>query len=314
MPAPKHFGVVMAQAITDPRVIRAAKMYEERRLAKPHFAHAAVLGHLAMIGLWCHRDNDDGFLPGDGVVAVCAALVVGTDLAKTIIGILSHPEVDLLTTSPEGASQTPTDPSSTPCQTLVDPSSPPRRRIRGFRDAYAPLLKKRDGNRDRQARRRENVGPVTRDVTRDVTPLSRVMSHPRVEKSREDNHSVGSRVARPQERNRSGSDDLRTRLERALTFAVNAGPPAEGERAKTIRDRLRKGDVSDAEASTLLAGEFLLAEHDSLLQNPEPTTSPVGKQVIEDAIRLLANDKSQVGFAAGRTQNATETPLPPTIG
>ena len=156
MPGRRDYSIVWARAITDARVLRAAELYQEHRLARAETAHAAVLGHLAVMGLWCSRETDDGSLPGDGIAAIRAATMSSPTVAKKILEILSAPDVDLLTREPLGGGE-----------------PGPSLRLRGVQEAYYPLLAKREGNRARAAKWREG-----KKVTRDVTRTDSVMSRP----------------------------------------------------------------------------------------------------------------------------------------
>jgi hypothetical protein len=146
MPGRRDYSIIWARAITDARILRAAELYAEARIAKEDTAHAAVLGHVAMLGLWCSRETDDGSLPGNGIAAVRAATMSTPRIARAILDVMTHPEVDLITRGPEPE---------------------PSLRLRGVREAYEPLFKKREGNRSRAQKARSNAD-VTRDVTRDV--------------------------------------------------------------------------------------------------------------------------------------------------
>lgn len=145
--------------------------------------------------------------------------------------------------------------------------------------------------------------PPSREASREPSPPS---SGRRGEERRREENSPPSPLpgggfspAASEQRSSNGtatSGDLRTRLERALTYAINTAPSAEAERAKIVRDRLRKGDVSDHEASTLLAGEFLLAEHDSRNHTAAPTPNPTAQRVIGEALKMLASPRQRAAM------------------
>lgn len=148
MPGRNDFGILKARALSDPRILRAAELYVERRLAREETAFAAVVGHVTMLGLWASRETDDGAIPGDGAAVVAGATLCGPGTARKIVGVLRSEGVDLIT-GPDGAL-----------------------RLRGFAEAYQPLVTRREGNAVRAQRRRDEEarrnGSVARDVTRDV--------------------------------------------------------------------------------------------------------------------------------------------------
>lgn len=132
------FGILKARALGDARVLRAAELYTRSRLAKDEVSLGAVLGHVVCLGLWTSRETDDGRLPGDGVAVLRAALIVSTPTAKRILEILTAPDVDLITQDEQGL------------------------RLRGFNEAYLPLLQKRETARDRAAKSRKNRETASR--------------------------------------------------------------------------------------------------------------------------------------------------------
>lgn len=151
----EDFAIIKARALHDARILAAADLYVARKIAREPTAHAAVVGHIAMLGLWASRETDDGIVPGDGVAVVAAATLCGRAMARKIVGCLAHPDVDLVTDAGDG-----------------------NLRLRGFDDAYAPLIRKRQSARQRAAKWRaqqevENASRnayAKRDVTPPVTP------------------------------------------------------------------------------------------------------------------------------------------------
>jgi len=145
MPGREDFGILKARALADPRVLRASELYIEKKLARAETAHAAVLGHLTCLGLWASRETNSGSIPGDGVAVVSAATLSGPTVARVIVGILRAKDVDLITGDDGDL------------------------RLRGFVDAYRPLIAKREGNARRTDKwRREKAsrdgdGDASRD-------------------------------------------------------------------------------------------------------------------------------------------------------
>lgn len=116
------FVVLLGRIWSDPRIVRAGELYVASKLAREETATATVVGHIAAIAQFALRETDDGVLPGDGVTAVRIATASSTSVARRVIAALMSPGVDLLT---------PVD------------RQPDVIRLRGFVDAYAPLLKSR---------------------------------------------------------------------------------------------------------------------------------------------------------------------------
>lgn len=153
MPGRRDYSIILARAVTDARILRAAELYVEAGIAHEDTAHAAVLGHIAMLGVWASRESDTGELPGDGVAVVRASTITTPKVARAILAALSAPDVDLVTR---------------------DGNATGPLRLRGFAEAYAPLLVKREGNRVRSERWRNKQQRREPDVTRDVTRTQRV--------------------------------------------------------------------------------------------------------------------------------------------
>lgn len=118
----EDYAIVRARAISDPRLLRAAELYVETKLAREETALAAVLGHVACLGLWASRETSDGILPGDGVSMVRAATASTTSVARRIVTCLRAEDVDLITS--EGCENN-------------------QLRLRGFVEAYRPLIEER---------------------------------------------------------------------------------------------------------------------------------------------------------------------------
>lgn len=160
----QEFSKIQARALTDPRVLRAADLYVERRIAREETAHATVIGHIGMLGLLAMRATDDGRIPGDGVGFVRAATMTSPKLAAIIASILKQDDVDLLTRDERGL------------------------RLRGFVEAYQPVIERREADAARARTSRERKASrhadAPRDAVRDVTSDVAVTSDRRGEESR----------------------------------------------------------------------------------------------------------------------------------
>lgn len=163
MPGRNDFGILKARALGDPRVLRAAERYVEAKIAREETSLPAVLGHLSMLGLWLAINSDDGVLPGDGVATVCAATLSSPFLARKIIAILREPDVDLLTS--EGVAR---ERACICAPTCAGACARGPFRLRGFDDAYGPLLQARETNRTKAKRWRRKQLDVPSNVTGDV--------------------------------------------------------------------------------------------------------------------------------------------------
>lgn len=154
MPGRNDFGILLARSLADPRIVRAADRYVELRIARKETALAAVLGHVTCLGLWLSTNTNDGRMNGDGASVVAAATLCGMPVAQKVVEALSAPDVDLITRDAEGL------------------------RMRGFAEAYAPLLSRRAKTAERVQKYRSaqpSADPsgnayVTRDVTRTSPP------------------------------------------------------------------------------------------------------------------------------------------------
>src|SRR3990167_8100101 len=102
MPGRNDYGMLPAKALTDPRVLRAAELYVQHRIAREATAVLAVGATMGYLGLWASRESDNGIVPGDGVAAVRAATLCSPSTARQITRILREPDVDLLTVTIDG--------------------------------------------------------------------------------------------------------------------------------------------------------------------------------------------------------------------
>lgn len=128
MPGSNDFAIVRARLLADDRAHRAAELYVEAGIAVAATALAAVIGHVAEIGLWAVRETDDGVLPGDGVTAIAVATMSTRNVAQAVVTALT--QRDLLRVREDGVY------------------------VAGFSDCYEPLLRKRRNDAARRAQER----------------------------------------------------------------------------------------------------------------------------------------------------------------
>jgi hypothetical protein len=140
MPIREDFAIVKARALSDPRLLRAAELYVEKKLAREETALATVIGHVACLGLWTMRETDDGTVTGDGLSTVRAATGTTTRVARVILECLRSEGVDLVTS--EG------------CEVG-------RVRLRGFVDAYRPVVMDRQRKAKWAQERRASMSTST---------------------------------------------------------------------------------------------------------------------------------------------------------
>lgn len=152
MPGRDDYGALRSSALTDPRFHSAADAYVKAGLSHDDVAIATVCGHVAMLGLWCMRETDDGVLPGDGVWAFHQATFVPRSECPRILGILRV--AGLLKDTPRGLYVT------------------------GFNDCYASIIRRRTENRELAREKRKARGKKTPKLASktegcaDVTPTS----------------------------------------------------------------------------------------------------------------------------------------------
>ncbi len=140
MPPRRDYAVLMAIALSDPRVARAAALYVASGIARRETAQSTVRAHLAEIGFALSQRGDDGCLGVEPADFVRKATQVSERVAARILAALSDPSVDLVT---------------------GDPSSP---RLRGFDDAYRPLLERRAEAVERARKSRDRCAQRARTL------------------------------------------------------------------------------------------------------------------------------------------------------
>jgi hypothetical protein len=128
MPGREDFGIVRSRARLDPRVHAAADFYVKARLARRETALSAVLGDIACLGCDLARETDDGVIPGSPAFFFAQATGRGGRAAERSLRALQ--EAGLLTDSDAGL------------------------RLRGFEDAFGPLISDREAARERRAKKR----------------------------------------------------------------------------------------------------------------------------------------------------------------
>lgn len=90
MPGRNDFAIIRARLLADDRAHKAADLYVKAGIAAAPTALAAVVGHIAELGLWASRETDDGILPDDGIGVVSVATMSPRDVARVIVRSLTR--------------------------------------------------------------------------------------------------------------------------------------------------------------------------------------------------------------------------------
>jgi len=203
MPGREDFSIIRARLFADPRAHEAALAYLDAGIAAEATALAAVVGHVAMLGLWASRETDDGVLPGDGRAAFAAATLSSGRPADIPIRCLVG--AGLLRAADGGGLY------------LV-----------GFRDCYEDLLRRRARDRNRKAEARSVGCPADVPRTSHGGPGA-------------PDRTVPDRIPPlPPSRGAKGRPRDLERLARVLAYVARCGA-TEAEKA-TARELLRTHD------------------------------------------------------------------------
>jgi hypothetical protein len=130
MPGRNDFAIIRARLFADERTHAAARLYVAAGLAAEPTAVAAVVGHIAALGVWAIRETDDGVLPGTGSIPLAGTAFLSMGDASKAVTALA--DAGFLK-------------SGTSCGSVY---------LAGFRDAYGSLMRERETARKRAAARR----------------------------------------------------------------------------------------------------------------------------------------------------------------
>lgn len=130
MPGREDFAIVRARLFADQRAHTAAAAYVAAGLAAEPTALAAVVGHVAALGLHAIRETDDGVLGGDGSIALAG--VAYTCISDSRCACAALRDAGLLRPTEGGVY------------------------VVGFRDAYGQLIRGREAARERARRNRRS--------------------------------------------------------------------------------------------------------------------------------------------------------------
>jgi hypothetical protein len=147
MPGRDDFAIIRARLFADDRAHQAATLYVESGIALEATALAAVVGHIAEIGVWASRETDDGVLPGDGIGVVSVATMSPRSVAVIVVRVLT--QCALMRVHGQGLY------------------------VCGFADCYSAIYKKRERDREYASQARyQRKDRVSRRRRRDVGATS----------------------------------------------------------------------------------------------------------------------------------------------
>ena len=185
MPGREDYAKISSNLLSDDRAHDAAELYVKHGIATEETALAAVVGHVAMLGLWALRETDNGVLPGDGMRALRFAIPAPNSVLKVIRDALK--ESKLLRNAGRNGLY-----------------------VVGFRSTYESVItrRKKDRRRKRDQRKKADSGSKRpQDSPQDIPPTSAgqstgrpedVQAQSSVAESREEERSEAeSREARP---------------------------------------------------------------------------------------------------------------------
>lgn len=235
MPGREDFAIIRARLLSDPRAHQAATLYIERGIALEATALAAVVGHVAMLGLFASRETDDGVLPGDATIVLRMSAGCPSDVARTSADILRTVGM----TRP------------------ADTDHGPGTYLCGFSDCYQPIVEKRraDAQRKLQARLTASTGRP-KDIRGTSTGRPRDVRAYRTGPDRKDPPPPpkGGEIApsAPEQPAQQPRPRDRQRLARILDYVVRCGRLPEQASAIEIRSRLRNGLLQNPDVASAL--------------------------------------------------------------